>query len=761
MNNRKLPILAHGELYIESAKRKSGPIDKKYPRDYGMARERLLSDLQLLERDIREDKKFFMDEKVICIRLEPKFEAKSYCPDVITNVSDEMKIIGGRRYNYDESSKCKAKLYYVRTSDTGLTELRNTLEQGYKENQKNWVHQIQSLNTIDVLQPEERRMGFDINWEKGPVEFILHPMGDNHTQEMVTRFFELSELKKENASIRTYKDGITFISTIAKKNNINAVSRFNPLRSVHPMNDIELDILRGSAVNGPMPPKGNVLSDIVIGAFDSGIDEKNAYFKGFAKNIDMVSNEKRDYSHGSGVVGTLLYGLIENTSSNSTIETPKFSVQMFRVFPEDGKYSRNQLKKVGLYETIDKIEQVVKKHKNIRLYNLSIGPSTPILDDEISRFTYALDELSYAVEEGEHNPLFSIAIGNNGDKGAELDRIQPPSDMVNGLAVGAYTYNSIGDLIRAHYSCLGPGREGAKVKPDILEFGGSENHPFVSVSKKSGNLQMYMGTSFAAPLAMHKIGRLLAESKSISPHMGRTLLIHCAQQGKKEVRNIESGYGYSVMSPDEMLHCDDHKVTILYEGSLAPGITAKLPMFAPFINQTKGNVTIKWTITTIVSPETNDSDAYTNNCIEDTFYPHSQKFTFKKGKHKKPLDLSIPENIIKQSDLLNQGYTQSSMPDSKPGKIFKDESELRNTDLKWDTVIKKSRNMKGTSLSNPFITIHAMARNGFDNKPIKYFIAITIEAPRYKGSLYDNIIHTYNRLEPIKIRNIGHPRIKK
>lgn len=372
-----------------------------------------------------------------------------------------------------------------------------------------------------------------------------------------------------------------------------------------------------------------------------------------------------------------------------------------------------------------------------------------------------MDELSYAIEEGEQNPLFSIAIGNDGNKSAELNRIQPPSDMVNGLAVGAYTYNPIGELIRADYSCLGPGREGAKVKPDILEFGGSIDRPFVSVSKISRNLEIYAGTSFAAPLAMHKIGRLLAESKSISPHMGRTLLIHCAYQGKKEVRNVESGYGYSVMSPDEMLHCDDHKVTILYEGSLAPGNTAKLPMFAPFINQVKGFVTIKWTITTIVSPESNDSDAYTNNCIEDTFYPHSQKFTFAKGKIKKHLDLFVPENVIKQSELLNQGYTQSFMPDSKPGKTFKDESELRNTDLKWDTVIKKSQKMRGTSLANPFITVHAMARNGFENKPIKYFIAITIEAPRYKGSLYDNIIHAYNRLEPIKIRNISRARVYK
>jgi hypothetical protein len=50
--------------------------------------------------------------------------------------------------------------------------------------------------------------------------------------------------------------------------------------------------------------------------------------------------------------------------------------------------------------------------------------------------------------------------------------------MVNVLGVGAYTYHAGGSKIRAPYSCVGSGREGTKVKPDILEFGGSFDRPF-------------------------------------------------------------------------------------------------------------------------------------------------------------------------------------------------------------------------------------------------------------------------------------------
>lgn len=67
------------------------------------------------------------------------------------------------------------------------------------------------------------------------------------------------------------------------------------------------------------------------------------------------------------------------------------------------------------------------------------------MDDNISRFTYALDRLTYNVEEGEINPLFCTAVGNDGNRGEYLNRIQTPSDMVNGLAVGAYTYNLFGE----------------------------------------------------------------------------------------------------------------------------------------------------------------------------------------------------------------------------------------------------------------------------------------------------------------------------
>ena len=80
------------------------------------------------------------------------------------------------------------------------------------------------------------------------------------------------------------------------------------------------------------------------------------------------------------------------------------------------------------------------------------------------------------------------------------------------------------------------------------------------------------------------------------------------------------------------------------------------------------------------------------------------------------------------------------------------------TGTTWEsgtTVIKKTKSMRATSLLNPFLTLHAIGRNGYEHENIKYFVAVTIEAKGYKGNLYDNILQTYSNLLPIEIHNVN------
>lgn len=760
MGKEKYPIIANGELYVESISKKMNFPPRDWPHDYDEAKENICRDLDTIKKKIQDKEEVFLDEKVLCIRLEPKLEAKSYVPDSLM-VSEDMRIIGGRKYSFvdEDGEKKNAKLYFVKTKDTGIEKLERTLKSGSKDSVDKFRKQIQCVKNIDLLSGEEKIQGLSDDWSQGIVEIVLHPL-ENSTQKMVNTFLQISGLTPEQIKIKTYEKGLTFISATCDRNTIMSIEKFNPLRSLHPMGIVDFEPMRMiQEVEGPKPAKKKMRSNITVGMFDGGIVEEHTLLKGYVKEneIATVSATKKSLQHGNSVCGAILYGHLGGKTSVEVLENPPVFVESFRVLPIETQITeqRDAESIHGMYETIDQIEDTVTKRKDIKLYNLSFGPKEPILDDNISRFTYAMDRLTYDVEEGEVNPLFCTAVGNDGDKGEYLSRIQTPSDMVNGLAVGAYTYNLLGEKIRADYSSIGPGREGAKTKPDLLEFGGSQERPFVIVGSNGDRVGISAGTSLATPVTTGKIGRLMAHSPSITPHLGRTLLIHNAAL-PSGIRDSEEGFGFSEADINEILKCVDNKVTILYSGELPAASTVKLPIFSPGIDQAKGKVGITWTIATIVNPDITDTDAYTNNCIEDTFYPNSTIFNFtKKGKKTIKINLTKPEDARQVKELLELGYEMSKLPVSGAAKKDKSENALRNKDLKWDTVIKKTKSMYATSLLNPFLTLHAIGRNGYEHESIKYFVAVTVEAKGYKGNLYDNILQTYNNLLPIEIHNIN------
>lgn len=756
MKKQKYPIIANGEKYVEPIMKKTNFYPKDMPHTYEEAKTQMIMDLNLLQKQISNQEEIFLEEKVICVRLEPKFEAKSYMPEMLM-ISDDMKIIGGRKYSYVQSDGeiGKAKLYFVKTKDGGINRLKQVLEKGTKDSIKNWQRTVQSIKTIDLLEPSEKVQGIESEWESGSVEVVLHPLAVDR-EKLLAYFVQTAGLKENTVKVKSYDDGLIFINAVCNRKNLEAIKGFNALRTVHPVGEIVIDPFRSmQEVDGPKPAKLKMCSGVKVGLFDGGINENASLLKGYSSSFDVVKTKATESSirHGNGVCGAILHGHLGGKLPKDELENPIISVDSFRVLPANGNADPEAA--LGMYDTIDIIEKVVEERKDLKLFNISFGPQGPILDDDISRFTYALDRLTYKVEEDEVNPLFCVAVGNDGDRGAYLDRIQSPSDMINGLAVGSYTYTPLNDKVRASYSCVGPGREGAKTKPDILEFGGSSDRPFIAVGYNDGKIGATAGTSFATPIATGKIGRLMASSKSIVPHMGRSLLIHNANC-KSGIRNCEEGYGYSQDDLNEILKCDDKKVTILYSGDLPASNTVKLPIFAPAINGSKGNVKVTWTISTIVNPDITDTDAYTNNCIEDTFHPNSSVFNFtKKGEKGISVNISDEGSGKLIRDLMESGYKMSELPASSSAKTNKSEAALRNKDLKWDTIIKKEKSMRSSSLMNPFLTLHAIGRNGYEREMIRYFVVVTIEAPKYNGNLYDNILQTYTNLVPIEVQNVN------
>ena len=741
----KKPIIAFGESYSEQFEKSGSGGNKKRPHEYEEARENILNNINYIRESIETKREIFLDEKILCIRMEPDFEAKSYIPNSFIYKIDNTDIIGGRKFVIDDNNK--SKLYFLRTDIQGINNLYDVVKNNKEYNNKSWVNEICSIRSLDLLKPEEKIMGFRSDWKYGNIEIVLHPLNKEYNN-MIDTFYKIIDIPKNKMKIRHYDNSYTFISLNCSTEHIEKIKRYNPLRSIHPLGDIKIinsNVSSNMNINSISLLEDNKKSEILVGVFDGGIDENNRLLKNYSTAYNPLGETDNDVymQHGTAVCGAILFGNFDNTQN--PLSVPVVSIESYRVLPPNDKTD------IELYETIDIIEKVVKENTNIKLFNISFGPDGAIIDDDISRFTYSLDKLSYGDSKNNKNfinPLFVVAVGNDGDKEEPFNRIQSPSDMVNGLGIGAYTYIN-NQKERAEYSCIGPGREGGKVKPDFLEFGGSSEKPFLLLDSHSDNLLETYGTSFAAPLVVNKIGKLIASSDYITPHLARALLIHNAENNKND--NKYYGHGFNIDNVENILECEDNKVTILYSGYILSGKTIKLPIFAPNITLSEGKANITWTIATVVDTYANDTDAYTSNCIEDTFYPHSYKYKFTNGNNKsKTCDI---RNVEEAEQLIINGYRQSSVPISESSPKKK-ESELKNRELKWDTVIKKQKSKLCQNICDPFLTLHAIGRNYSKLEVIKYFAIINIEIEKYDGSLYNNILQKYNNLRAIEIRNI-------
>lgn len=207
--NGKHPIIANGQYYIEPLTKRNGGGSPTFPHEYGEAKVRLCSDISRIQDSIRDSEEVFLDEKIVCIRLEPKYEAKSYTPSSLVAESG-MKLVGGRKYSLNSEDSSKAKMYFVRTNDSELAELKSKFETGKKDHVKKWKDQVCIIKSIDLLRPEEKTLGFSDSWEEGIVEVVIHPLGEDGGK-VVDGFFDVVKIKKSDAVVRTYDDGLTFV----------------------------------------------------------------------------------------------------------------------------------------------------------------------------------------------------------------------------------------------------------------------------------------------------------------------------------------------------------------------------------------------------------------------------------------------------------------------------------------------------------------------------------------------------------------------
>jgi Subtilisin-like serine proteases len=744
-----LPILGNGENYITPDSPRSGPPIKKNLPTFEEVRENFLTDIKEIKNNIKAvDKSLRASEVILNMKMAPGYTAKSFHPNTLIRHAGAIDV-GSKKWTGQSDTAKKeivGKQIFLRMSEESLNYFQNQLHQKESQLPKGFKEEARLIQSFYFNDNSELIKKFGENWSSGRIEVVLHPFGDLEDEVFVKVKDLYSSLGgvSEKIKIRSYSPGPTFLSMLVDRENLEKILFFNPIRTAHPLKLKGLpDFSRSlSGMKLPNLSKDVKPSSIIVGMFDGGVDDKNLYFQNYVKNHDAVQSfEDTEFmKHGNAVAGGLLYGNLQKYRSSQTLPDPVVSVESFRIFPLSDPTDQD------LFEVIDAIEEYVPKRDDIKVFNLSIGPEGAIDDDSISRFTYVIDKLA-----SKGDRLFVVAVGNDGDHPDELERrIQAPSDSVNNLSVGAYTFDASNSVIRAPYSSIGIGREGCKVKPDIVEFGGCEQYPFHLVGWDGQHRIFDAGTSFAAPVVASKAAEIIGRCSAASPLVARALLINSSNHPEDKYDRY-LGYGVLPDSTDDILGCTNNKVTVLYKQQMLPKQFSKLQI--PVVNglKYKGRVRIRWTIAIATMPNGVHTEDYTTNCIEDIFYPNANKYLFTSPSGKTTRK-DIKKDKSEVEELIRQGWTTGKFPITKSGTQYLNE-QSRRANFKWDSVVKRDVDIKYSDIDSPYLVLHAMDRNVQNNNDFFYFaIAVTIHYEDYKDDAYEATLKEFNKLQKLQVK---------
>jgi hypothetical protein len=712
----------------------------------------------------------YSDELFLCLRLHPDMLAKSYEPETLFVEVPDLKNVGSRSWRPDlaavaqtarvrkqrtENSLgvCLGRLLFVQSTEEGFRRLLAKLYMSPRFLPRAFQEDVQKIEEISYLRPEEQILGFRPDWTQGRVEIVLHPSrrGSEEQTSFLSKLFDDLEVPRGKSRTVFYRNGPAFISAVMTKASLDMVAACNPLRTIHPLEFSGLPDLRSARTyKAPPKPIDDRRSTIKVGVFDGGVDVNCPHLKGFVEEDVALSIKTKPspafISHGTAVAGAVLYGPLEKHEPNKPLPAPAVSVVSIRALPPADTTD------FELYECIDVIENAVPSRPDIAVYNLSFGPTGPILDDTISRFTYVLDHLSI-----NNDVLFFVAVGNDGEDPA-YSRIQSPADLVHGVGVGAYTVRN-GARVRAPYSCKGPGREGAKMKPDFAAFGGCTITPMHLLSTLHGMKILESGTSFATPLAASLGAQANGLYDRSTPLLTRALLTHCADHPSGEI-DYELGHGCIPEKVEDILNCSTNSVTIAYQGELIPKSLYKLVIPMPENLTLSGNVSIRWTVAAMCPIEINHPGDYTSCCVEDTFYPHSEVYSFAeaKGGKTRSKKFHIRDDKDKIASL-GRGWRKSAFPAPRSGNCYPTEQEKRAVDYKWDTLVRRAVSLRADSLHKPFLVLHAIARHSLVDR-FPYAAVVTISASGFAGDLHNEIVRRFPVLQPIRIRTESEIRVR-
>lgn len=665
------------------------------------------------------------------ITLHPQWMAKSYHPQQLLS-SYALRQVGSRPVEMqpdkwtrsEEPSTVASSELFV----AGPLSSFQRWSQDLEEVPNRVSEQIRRLESVRSPDAADRVKGLSHEApQEGSLllEVVLHASEGDEDEFIVSGFSDYAESLGIAPELdrRFYAGGLCFLPVVAPEDAVEKLAEYAFLRVARPMPRlrsapaIERSFPAVGLPDIALPIEDAVDRDLRIALFDGGLAAGGPLSR-WASSHDTIGIGAATpdcLTHGHSVTSAALFGSL--IPGDAIAPRPFALVDHFRVYDDQAAHDPFEL-----YDVLRRIDETLKSRR-YDFFNLSIGPDLPIEDDEVHSWTALLD-----AHLSDGNALATIAIGNSGERSAPGDsRIQPPSDCVNALAVGAAdTVHS--SWSKATYSSVGPGRSPGVTKPDVVHFGGSGQtgtEQFVVYDQHTAPaLNLTAGTSFAAPATLRLAAGLRAHfGARFTPMALKALIVHSAERGARPPAEV--GWGRVGTSLESMVLCDDGMVRIVYQGQLSPSqyLRAEIPLPE---NGLTGNVAIAATFCYACRTDPQDPGSYTRSGLDITFRPHSQRFSTDESTDPKSA------SFFKRSD-------------------FETEQALRNDAQKWETTLHASKTMRSTSLSVPVFDIHYNARMSGgvarEADKINYSLVVTVRAGRVRD-LYDQVVRAYaGRLE--------------
>ncbi len=759
MENKRRPILYKGELYNAPAVRKRPFIPQDPPYDFEECRAKLLTDIADVQDqiDLITRVNRLPTEVVVSLRMRPEYGAKSHFPSTLlqsNRLGQQFEEIGSRVYRIPPTNPLYqrgqefGKLFFIRTTSEGLDRFTDRLtDQSHLP--ASFMREIKTIDSFNLIDENEQLSGFDENWLEGNIELVLHPFFQDQKM-LQEHFFEKINAAGVNLNAIQMRQigssGLTFINFEATQNITDALRGYNPLRTAHPfeLRNIGLSERMVSLSGSPKAPKFTEKDRCTLGVIDGGHILGNPAIDNYTEVVEATSAApKLEFqTHGTTVTAAALYGALNGHRNTDQLTEPLIKVRSFRVLGH-GYIGTNPA------IVLDNIEKVVRTNTDISIFNLSLGPKRPIWDDAVDSWTVLLDNLSK-----ELNVTFVVAIGNDGDQGREYGRIQTPADMVNGLSVAAYSEVD-GIIQRAPYSCFGPGREGAKLKPDLAAFGGCDRNPIHLLAHIPNVRFLTTGTSFATPLTSSAATKLIGASDGIVNALtSRLLLLHSAES-ESDQHCQELGFGTLTQDLESILTCEGNTYTLIYEAEMIPGKIRKFEI--PWTDEAmKGKIRFEWTVITLTAVDDASPIDYTSSSMITHVAPHSKKYRFTKKLPNNQLQavvVDIQTEMSRAEDLLADGFKQSQLPITEGGLPSNaSENELREG-LKWDSVDVHNVRKLCKSVFEPALYVEAKTRGRRTaEEKIRFAIVLTVTTSSTEVDLYSEILERFPALVPMQIQ---------